>query len=134
MIAAVLGTLLSLPPVPAAHVAAAAWGVPAHALLRICDRESRCQPVSVHADDAHLSRRGWLSQVRLGHLRPWCQPYAPGWAARGAWGLSAASHHRALPPCYPAAVLDWPIVSAFVAARKWALECEGRRAAAWCGR
>lgn len=101
-------------------------------LLAICHRESRCRgDVGIHAIDEHLSSRGYRSQVRLGHLRPWCQPYqSSAWATRGSWGLSAASHWEYLPPCYPPWVLDIPIVSAVVAARKYRRRCPG---ISWCG-
>ena len=102
-------------------------------LIGICQRESRCAAVSVHERDAHLSRRGWRGQVRLGHLDPECQPYkARAWATRGPWGLSAASHWEYLPRCYSPAILDVPLVSALIAARKWIRHCDGRRSRAWC--
>jgi hypothetical protein len=128
---------------PVIRVHVAAWivclllGRPdvAPELLRICGRESRCQPVGVHEGDAHLSRRGYYGQVALGHLDPSCQPYVPrGWATRGPWGLSAASHWEFLPRCYQPQVLDLPIVSAWVAARRWLEWCDrpGRKRG-WCG-
>lgn len=106
-------------------------------LSRICARESRCQPIGVHEVDSHGSRRGWRSQVRLGHLDPDCQPYEPGaWATRGAWGLSAASHWAYLPACYQPAALDLSLVSAWVAARVYLARCSGHRRGhrpGWCG-
>ena len=104
-------------------------------LLKICTRESRCQPIGVHEGDSHLSWRGYHGQVRLGHLDPSCQPYVPrGWATRGAWGLSAASHWQFLPACYQPQALDLPLVSAWVAAQRWLAWCDrpGRRRG-WCG-
>lgn len=137
MLAALLAALLHLTPAQAAHVAAWAHGRPdiAEALVGICHRESRCQPVGVHDIDAHLSARAYWGQVGLGHLRRWCQRHgAPGrWSTRGAWGLQAASHWRYLPACYPPEVLDVPAVSAWVAARKYLARCDGRRARrGWC--
>jgi hypothetical protein len=103
-------------------------------LLEICERESRCQPIGVHNVDAHLSWRGYHGQVGLGHLDPDCQPYEPrGWATRGPWGLSAASHWEYLPRCYSPAALDVPIVSAWVAARAYQRRCRGKPKASWCG-
>jgi hypothetical protein len=91
----------------------------------------------VHAVDSHLSAGGWRGQVKLGHLDRECQPYERGaWATRGPWGLSAASHWAYLPRCYQPAVLDVPLVSAWVAARVYAARCQGRRRAdrpGWCG-
>jgi hypothetical protein len=118
-----------------AYVAAMEVGEPAiaPALVGICWRESRCSPVAVHEGDAHLSRRGWRSQVRLGHLDPTCQPYARGqWATRGAWGLSAASHWSYLPACYQPAALDDLLTSARVAARKYIARCRVKKRSSWC--
>lgn len=106
-------------------------------LTRVCQRESRCEPIGVHARDAHLSRLSWGGQVQLGHLDPACQPYRPhrgGWATRGPYGLNAAAHWRYLWECYSPAVLDSPWVSAWVAVRKYQRECTGRRRSLWCPR
>lgn len=121
--------LYSLAPRQAAVLAAGIHGDPSLAgeLVAVCERESRCQRIGVHARDAHLSRGGWHGQVALGHLDPTCQPRdagettpgaRDGWATRGAWGLSAASHWHYLPPCYHPSILDVPIVSAVVATSK----------------
>ena len=126
-----------LPPRPAAHVAAWAVGEPsiASALLAICHRESRCKPIRVHHGDDDGSRGAWLYQTRVGHLDPQCQPYGRGgWATRGAWGLSAASHWQFLPDCYQPQILDVPIVSAYVAARKYLSVCVPLRSSSWCPR
>ena len=130
----VVWLLLQLDPTQAAHVAAWVYRVPVDELLRICRRESRCKRVGAHDTDIDLD--GWGGQVRLGHLRPWCQPHGGRpyrWTTRGAWGLSAAAHWAYLPACYPAAILDVPLVSASVAARKWRRECAGSKRTAWCG-
>jgi hypothetical protein len=121
-------------PRTAATFAATAQG---HAFIAddlhaICFRESRCRAIGVHEIDEHLSSIGWHGQVKLGHLDPECQPYRDGqWATRGAFGLSAASHWKYLPPCYPPEALDIPIVSAWIAARKYAKSCRDTRAG-WC--
>lgn len=101
-------------------------------LWSICHRESRCAAVGVHDRDAWLSRPAYWGQVRLGHLDRDCQPPGPGWATRGAWGLSAAAHWPYLPECYDPAWLDWPIVSAIVAIRKYVRRCEPTSTRRWC--
>ena len=103
-------------------------------LRAICHRESRCTAKRVHERDAWVSDREWAGQVRLGHLDPSCQPWAPGaWATRGAWGLSAGAHWAYLPPCYPPQILDIPIVSAIVAAQKYIKRClPKRKTKGWC--
>lgn len=124
-------------PKRAALLAALLVGRPdiAPALIKICERESRCTSIGVHEIDAHLSPRGYWGQVKLGHLDRSCQPYVRGgWATRGPWGLSAASHWRYLPRCYSPEVLDLTLVSAVVAARRYLRHCDGRRARGWCAR
>jgi hypothetical protein len=125
--------LLTLDPIPAAHVAAWYHGVPVADLVRVCRRESRCQRIGVHPTDEHLD--GYGGQIRLGHLDPSCQahggrPYR--WTTRGPWGLSAASHWHRLPRCYQPEWLDLPIVSAMVAAGKYRDRCMTRRTHPWC--
>lgn len=132
-----LGTLIQalFDPNAAAVVASVLVGRPdiADDLQAICFRESRCSLVEAHDIDAHLSPRGWRSQVRLGHLDPECQPYKAGaWATRGPWGLSAASHWPYLPDCYQPHWLDVPLVSAVVAARKYLARCEQADDLPWC--
>ena len=141
MPALVIALLLRLSPPAAAHAAAALEGLPPQVgskLEAICHRESRCTTIRVHEIDAHLGRRGWRSQTRLGHLDPECQPYTDragtplGWATRGPMGLSAASHWEYLPACYQPQILDVPLVSALVAARKWEARCKGPGRPGWC--
>lgn len=125
-------------PLTVAKWTSIAYGIPSleTVLVRICMRESRCEAISVHEGDRRLAfGGGWYGQVRLGHLDPACQPLEAGpWSTRGAWGLSAASHWHYLPACYQPSVLDDPWVSADVAARKVALECDGgRKRGGWCG-
>ena len=133
----ILALLLTLPPVPAAHVAAWLNGRPdlVDRLVRICKRESRCKVIGLHSKDATLDPSdGWSGQVRLEHLEPWCQPYRPDtWSTRGAWGLSAASHWHYLPRCYQPEVLDVPLVSAWVATRKLMTGCPRKGWGGWCG-
>jgi len=125
-----------LSPSHSATLVAILWGRPeiADDLRAICHRESRCQRVSVHERDAWISDREWRGQVKLGHLDPECQPWAPeAWATRGAWGLSAGAHWAYLPPCYPPWVFDLPLVSAAVAAQKYVTKClPKRKRKGWC--
>lgn len=102
-------------------------------LISICHRESRCAAISVHEGDAHGSVEGWTGQVQLGHLNPECQPkdFPGGWATRGAFGLSAASHHAYMPACYQPDAFDIPLVSAWVALRKYVQKCRGKFRG-WC--
>lgn len=136
MLSALLYAALALSPRPAAWLAALVHGRPdiAPALVRVCERESRCQRIGVHARDAHLSRVSWGGQVQLGHLDAECQPYGQGrrWATRGAFGLNAADHWQRLPPCYWPEVLDVPLVSALVSAGKYLDRCEPARDSSWC--
>lgn len=125
---------LLLPPQPAARLAGAVTGADSEALVRICHRESNCQPITVHERDAWVSRASWRGQVALGHLDPECQPYVPRWwATVGSMGLNAADHWRYLPACYPPYVFAIPLVSAFVAAQKWNARCRPGDWPRWCG-
>lgn len=108
------------------------------ALVKICQRESRCLKIyGVHETDSHLS--GYRGQASLGHLNPQCQHPGSGWATRGPWGLSAASHYSYLPPCYQPEVLDDVWVSADVATRKFLKNCTRKlpvsmkHTRGWCG-
>jgi len=139
MLSLLLAALIQLPPVPAAHVAAWLVGSPeiAPALVSICHRESRCQPLGVHDIDAHISPRAYWGQVRLGHLRRVCQRHGRTrgrWSTRGAFGLQAASHWQYLPPCYQPEMLDVPLVAALVAAHKYRARCTAPKARrrGWC--
>lgn len=131
--------LVHLSPVQAAYIAA--WEIGrldiAPALVAICDRESDCKNIGAHEIDAHLSGHGWRSQTRMGHLNKECQPYVRGgWATRGAFGLSAASHWEYLPECYSPDVLDSPLVSARVSAEKYLKRCDRKTGKkkdnSWC--
>lgn len=134
LLVALLGLLLS-PPVQSARLAGAALDVDSDALVAICRRESRCSWVGVHDRDAWVSRASWRGQVALGHLDPECQPYVPRWwATVGTMGLNAADHWRYLPACYPPYVFAIPLVSAFVAAKKWKARCHPGDWPRWCGR
>lgn len=124
-----------IPPETAAVLAAVLVGEPGIAddLIAICRRESRCLALGVHEVDANLSAREYWGQVRLGHLDRGCQPYGGGgWATRGAWGLSAGAHWAYLPACYRPELLDVPLVSAVVAARRYVRRCLPVRSRGWC--
>lgn len=129
--------LIMLPPRPSAWVASLIVGRPdiAPSLIRICQRESRCNTISIHARDAHISPREYYGQVSWGHLDPECQPYKKdGWATRGAFGLSAGAHWKYMPKCYQPEWFDVPLVSAIVSARKYLVSCDKKRKRRWCPR
>jgi hypothetical protein len=124
----ILIAALTLPPVPAARLAARIFGAPAPELVHITRRESSGRWIGVHPRDASLSALVWRKAVAARWLDPnRCEHhrYAAGqWHTRGAFGLSAAYNLRYLPGCWPPEVLDVPIVSAIVATRKWKRVCE----------
>lgn len=134
MNALIIAYLSALTPAQAAQTAAEMVGRPdiAPALIRVCYRESRCKRLGIHARDAKYSTPGYWGQVSLGHINRACQPWALGWATRGAFGLSASAHWEYLPACYDPATLDLPIVSAMVAAKKYLRRCDGGRTRMWC--
>lgn len=127
--------LIMLPPRPSAYVAAVVVQRAdiASALIRICQRESRCKRISVHERDAHISPKEYFGQVSWGHLNPECQPYKKdAWATRGSFGLSAGAHWKYMPPCYRPEWFDIPLISAIVAARKYLVSCDKKRTRRWC--
>lgn len=139
MIHLLVAVLVALPPTPSAWVAALILGRPeiAPALVRVCERESRCERVGIHERDAWLSHRSWGGQVQLGHLDARCQPRGPGrrWATRGAWGMNAADAWPYMPACYEPESLDVPIVGTFAAGGFYLARCDGdprRKRARWC--
>lgn len=92
-------------------------------LLAICERESGCQLVGVHRCDAHRSRAAWADAV--GNMRALdparCAHHELGagpWATSGPWGAMRAYTLRWLPGCWPAALLDVPLVGAWAATRR----------------
>jgi hypothetical protein len=107
-------------------------------LIKICQRESRCTSVGVHEIDAHLSPKSYWGQVRLGHLDRSCQKhgYHGRWSTRGPWGLNAASHWQYFYSCWQPELLDYPIISAWVATRKYLKVCDVRnknkKLTSWC--
>lgn len=88
------------------------------AMLKICERESHCQVIGVHDNDARYSRGAWKNAVRVGWLSERCQAYHDGWSTRGAWGTIAAYTVRHLGECKPAWILDVPMLGAIASARR----------------
>lgn len=110
-----------LDPRVASLVGATIAGHPTFAadLLRICERESHCTLVGVHAIDSGRSRAAWSGAVAVGWLDPSCQPHRPrAWSTRGAWGTMAAYTVHHLGTCVPAWALDVPLVAAIAATRR----------------
>lgn len=128
----------ALDPLEAIEFAARAHGRPdiVPALEAVCRRESRCKRIGVHEIDARPDASSYAGQVRLGHLDEQCQPRGDWrrWGTRGIFGLNAADHWEYLPPCYEPEVLDLPVVSAMIAARKYLRRCDGKRTRRWCPR
>ena len=138
MMLSLLMTLLR-DPKAANLVAALGFGRPdlVDDLNEICERESKCMAVGMHTGDAKYSNPEWRGQVAIGHLDPTCQPrnVPGGWATRGAHGLSAGTHWYLMWECYDPRMFDIPIVSAWVAMRKYERECEPKRKhriRGWC--
>lgn len=133
MIKLLITLVTLLPAKPAAYVVALAHGRIdiAPQLVRICKRETyNCAAVGIHEVDAHLSARSYWGQVQLGHLDRRCQRHGDvhgRWSTRGAFGLNAAVHWPYLPRCYQPEWLDVPLVSAYVATRKYLRVCDGRK-------
>lgn len=103
-----LGLILrcALDPVVASHIGAALAGEPelGDRLVAIARRESRLQLVGVHEGDAWMARRlgaGWSTRGVHGHVAAYAWPYVPAWLR---WAGPA--------------VLDVPLVSAVVSARR----------------
>lgn len=114
-----------LSPIASSYVAALAVGEPGLAvkLVRICRRESRCQPISIHTVDERKGWAAWRNAVRVGRLDPnrciWHGRGSIGrWSTRGSWGTMAAYTVDYLADCYPPELLDVPIVGALAAARR----------------
>ena len=129
--------LLNLGPAEAIEEAARRVGRPdiAPQLMKVCRRESRCEAIGVHEVDARPEASSYRGQVRLGHLDESCQPRGDWkrWGTRGMMGLNAADHWQWLPECYEPEMLDTPIVSAMIAARKYLKHCDKRnRTSSWC--
>ena len=128
---ALLGFLLA-PPKPVARMA---FGELAH----VCERESRCLPVGIHARDAHHGRVAYRKAVARGWLDPegciWHHGSPERFSTRGQAGMIAAYTLRHLPGCLPPEVLDLPIVSAIAAHRRAASEACDRhsRCRSWRG-
>jgi len=103
-------------------------------LVKICQRESRCKPISQHAIDSWAAPRVYEKQVARNKLNPLCQFKEQGWSTRGSFGLIAAYHIDYLPdvPCLPPQVFDVPLFSAIVAAKKYTRRCVSNTSDRWC--
>lgn len=115
--------LLLLPPVPASHLGAALAGYPdlGPTLAAITRRESSGQWVSIHPGDSWAAPHAWRGALARGWLSSSCGWHSSpdGMSTRGSFGLIASYSLRHLGlPCLPPWVLDVPIVSAFVAAKR----------------
>jgi len=117
--------LLSLEPVEASIAGARLAGVPglASELLDICEVESLCERVGIHAGGRPRVRGAafWRLAVAAGWLGT-CEAHAlddgARWGIRGAHGLAAAYSVRWLGPCVAPEALDVPVLSAIVTARR----------------
>jgi len=111
--------LTLIPPAPASRIVKALTGTDVD-LVAICERESACQPIGVHPEDAWASTHMRRAAMRVGWLKPWC-PFTrrrAGWGPRGAHGQSAAYSLHFLGPCLPPELLDVPLLSAIAAVRR----------------
>ena len=68
-------------------------------VVRICTRESHCQPVSTHELDGRYGRSMYENAMRVGWLNADCreeydQIPGPEWAPRGLYGMSPSYHFR----------------------------------------
>ena len=113
-----------------------------HTLRTICNRESpQCSAVGIHAGDSVWSHRVHSRAVAVGILRPaTCIWHSRGngqrWSTRGAFGMMAAYSMQYLSICAPPEVLDIPIVSAYIAAKRLQVARKRgapRRLVTWCG-
>jgi hypothetical protein len=125
--------LVIVDPVTSSALAAAFVGEPglASELVHICRRESHCRLVGAHAQDAWAGRLMQRKALRVGWLDPTCRHHrgAPErYSTRGAHGLSAAYSLRYVGGCLPPEVLDIPMVSAIVAARRAKGQCRAHGA------
>lgn len=110
--------LLTLPPEPAAWIAAAAHGRIdlAPRAVEICQRESECTAIGIHRRDRGRSPEVWRMAVRAGRVDPWCQDQDDGWSTRGAFGAMAGFYlYRLGVPCLPPWVIEFPIIGGLLA-------------------
>ena len=120
---------MALDPVLATLVGSALAGEPglAKELTAICRRESHCRLVGAHAGDASAGplmrkkamARGWLDPECV-----WHRGDGRRFSTRGIYGMSAAYSLRFVDACMPPEVLDVPVVSAYVAAKRSRFMCD----------
>lgn len=122
-------TLLTLEPRQAARVGAhlAGQGHLTRELQGICRRESRCNAIGIHEIDREYGPLMYKKAHLVNWLYSWC-PFHRGdperFGVRGSFGLSAAYSLRFLPGCWPPEVMDIPIVSAYLAAKRAENQCK----------
>lgn len=100
-------------------------------LVRTCRRESHCRLVGAHPADAWAGRLMQRKALAVGWLDRRCRHHtgrAERYSTRGVHGLAAAYSLRYLDACVPPEVLDVPLVSAMVAARRARAQCKGHGA------
>lgn len=86
-------------------------------LRRICQRESHCEPITIHAADAGGGARRWKRAVARGYLHPeTCPAHALGdgaqWSTYGPFGIASAWTVRFAGSCEGPSALDDPRVAA----------------------
>lgn len=125
--------LVIVDPVASSALAAVVVGEPelAPELLQICRRESHCRWVGAHPADVWAGAVMQRKALRAGWLDPQCRHHrgAPErYSTRGVHGLSASYSLRFIEACVPPEVLDVPLVSAVVAARRARGQCRAHGA------
>lgn len=123
MIALVLR--IALDPRVAGYAAAAVLGAPelGPVLERVCERESGCKAIGVHACDAHRSVAAWVDATRRMRVLDqdrcaWHRLEAGPWATSGPWGAMRAYTLHHLQWCAPVWALDVPILGALAVVRR----------------
>jgi hypothetical protein len=144
---AILLFLLNLPPRTSVDIVCALVGesCPRSEMLSICERESNCQPVSIHKGDSKWAKAMYQNAVRVGWLSPstclWHQANPVEFGVRGAFGTSAAYTLHHIGRCLPPALIDIPLVAAWATYRRMEYQCRRYRACTkdarrtlWAGR
>jgi len=125
--------LVFVDPAASSAVGALIVGAPelAPELVGICRRESHCRWVGVHPADAWAGRLMQRKALQVGWLDRRCHHHLGAgdrYSTHGVHGLSAAYSLRFIPACVPPEILDIPLVSAVVAARRAAHQCTTKAA------